>query len=264
MSEIRDATHKKHDELRSPDKPSVNGYYPSQFTKIHYSPRSALPTIDEDSGCDIELSKPSHHSTPTPRVICDKTRKKLRPPQRLVNQVTSLILEGEPRDNACDYDVSWLSGKRFSPVTSSLGWFCEAKRIRRVLTELQIDTAMESETLYNSLCNGEICFCCQVKFSFFRKSHLNCEVCGRKVCASCITFVIQGDLEMVSRDSTRSSHDSGLGSREIESIPRDYIDDENRSIFGQLRKLFRNGANSAEEKHCKMCKDCKDFIQMHF
>ena len=271
MSEIRDDAIQKYESeaLRSPIKPIESCYNQrnrSQFPVIYRSPprsKSVLPKIDEEvQSPGDELPKPSHHSTPT--VICNKTRKVLRPPQRLVNQVTTWILEGEPQDSSCSYDVSWLPGQRLSPMTSSLGWFREAKRIRRVLTELQIDTAMDDASLYHALRNGEICFCCRDnKFSLFHRSYVNCEVCERKICSSCITRVSSCELGMSSHDSTLSSHDSGMSSRDFESCSRDEIDGGNGSFFGQIRKVFKPKANSGE-KYSNMCKDCRDCIQRYF
>jgi hypothetical protein len=273
MSEIRDDTMQQYkiEVLRSPDR-MIESYYdqknPTQFPAIYRSPprsKSILPKIDEEvqsPESDIKLPKPSYHSTPT--VLSNKTRKVLRPPQRLVNQVTTWILENEPKDSSCSYDVSWLPEQKPSPMSSSLGWFCEAKRIRRVLTELQIDTAMDDETLYNALRNGEICFCCRVtKFSLFNRSYMNCEVCERKICSTCITRVTSRELGMSLHDSTLGSHDSGLSSSDFESCSRDEIDSDNGSIFGQIRKVFKTKTNS-REKYSNMCKDCRDFIQRHF
>jgi hypothetical protein len=276
MSEIRDDTIQKYgcqnEALHSPLQPSESYHDRKKTTKfpvIYQSPprsiSSNLPKIDEEVQSPenvAALPKPSFQSTPT--VVSNKTRKLLRPPQRLVNQVTTWILEGQPKDSSCSYDVSWLQEQNHSPVSSSLGWFREAKRIRHVLTELQIDTAMDDETLYNALCNSEICFCCRVtKFSLFHRSYMDCEVCERKICSSCITRVPLHELGMNSHDSTMGSHDSGMSSQDFESFSREEIDGDNGGIFRQIRRVFKPKANSGE-KYSNMCKDCWDFIQRYF
>ena len=273
MSEIRDDTMQKYqiEAFHSPLKSSKtydDHKNTTKFSVMYQSPprsKSSLATINEEIEIPESLvkpPKPSYHSTPT--VVSNKTRKLLRPPQRLVNQVTTWILEGEHKDSSCSYDVSWLPEQNHHPISSSLGWYCEAKRIRQVLTELQIDTAMDDETLYNALYNGEICFCCRVtKFSLFHRSCMNCEVCERKICSTCITRVSSSELGMSLNDSTLGSHDSGMSSRDFESFSREEIDEDNRSIFRQIRKVFKPKANHSE-KYSNMCKDCRVFIQRYF
>lgn len=234
------------------------GYEHENHTKCfgaHAStPRSTsiLPRINErvesPEPTSFEHAKPTDHSTPT--VIRNQGRKVLRPPQRLVNQVTTWILDEEPQ--------------QLNPVVSSLGWFCEAKRIRRVLTDLQIDTAMEDESLYNALRNGDICFCCRVaKFSLFHRSSTVCEICERKVCSSCTSHVTSRELGMNSHDSTLDSHDSGIGSRDFISCSGVEMDQShNGSLLGQLRKVFKPKAIVGESYN--ICKDCRDCIQRYF
>ncbi|XP_028402687.1 uncharacterized protein LOC114525509 [Dendronephthya gigantea] len=213
---------------------------------------STLPRINEKvespEPAAFEHSKPTDHSTPT--IFRNKGRKVLRPPQRLVNQVTTWMLDQEPQ--------------QLKPVVSSLGWFREAKRIRRVLTDLQIDTAMEDDSLYNALRNGDLCFCCRVaKFSLFYRSCTVCEVCERKVCSSCTTNVTSRELGISLHDSTLDSHDSGISSRDFRSCSGVELDQShNGSLFGQLRKVFKPKA-SVEESY-NVCKDCRDCIQRYF
>ena len=272
MSEIRDDTLKKHqiELLHSPVsiESSGNKRIPSQFLGPYRSPprsKWTLPKIDklgESPEAGIQLPKPSYHSTPT--VICDKTRKVLRPPQRLVNQVTTWILEGESKNSSYSYDVSWLPGQQLSYETSSLGWFEEAKRIRHVLTELKMDTAMDDEVLYKALKNGEICFCCQAnKFTLFYRSCANCEVCERKICSSCITRATVRETAVNSHDSTIGSRDSGVSSRDFENCSHEEVNGNNSSILGQIRKAFKSKASGGESL-CNMCKECRNFIQTYF
>ena len=264
MSEIRDDTIQKcRTEIQiSPVESRHEPIDPSQFPSIDRNPQRhrIITKIDEEadgSESDFQGFKPCYNSTPT--IVCNKTRKVLRPPERLVNEVTTWILEGEPKDSWCSHDESWSN-----PMTSSLGCFREAKRIRRVLTELQIDTAMDDAILYNVLRNGEVCFCCRVsKFSLFHRSYINCEVCERKICSLCITRVTLNELGMTSHDSTFGSQDSGMGSRDFESPSRKQIDKENGNIFRQIRKVFKPKISTGE-KFFSMCKDCRDFIQRYF
>ena len=272
MSEIRDDTIQEHQievqrslvTIESCNKKRNISRFPGMCPTPSRS-KITLPKIDElveSPEAYIQLPKPSYHSTPT--VIGDRTRKVLRPPERLVNQVTTWILEGEPKDSSNLYDVSWLPEQQPSHTTSSLGWFEEAKRIRRVLTELQIDTAMGDDALYKALKNEEICFCCQAnKFKLFHRSCMNCEVCERKICSSCITRTTVQDIPVNRHDSTIGSRDSGVNSRDFENCSQEDADSEDSSIFGQIRKAFKSKPSGGESL-CNMCQDCKNFIQSYF
>ena len=223
----------------------------------------------------VHVGKPVFFSTPT--ATCKPARKVLRPPQRLVDQVTSWMLEVEAHatskspDSFCasasvaksgiltpgewaeldshgsDRDVSWSPWRQQSTPSSAAGdWFREVTRIRRVLMEIELDASMEDESLYDALQNGKVCFCCRhTKFSLFNRWGVGCDVCQKRVCDACVVQAKPRDLGMSSSDATEIRHGNG--------------------VFKQIRRVFKQKPGGREnDEDLKLCKDCRDFVQRFY
>lgn len=261
MSEIRRENIKKGKTEESP--PSYHAdALPSPIARFSNNSLTTIVEKQENTESSLQVLKPSNQSTPA--AICRKTRKILRPPQRLVNQVTTWMMETSPDhdDDSCRHEGSESS--EHEHVSSSIGWLQEMKRIRRVLTELQIDTAMDSEMIYNALRNGSMCFCCRAtKFTMFSRSYGICEICERKSCLSCIRTISMRDLSKETKNSTMWSRDSGMISRDSDDWSCDASHVEAGGVFGQLRKIFKLKSQSYEKFKSEICKDCVEFIQKY-
>ena len=290
MSELRQDVARRREAVASPSFPitwhplsvvsmkdTCSQQYSQGLPEIQNPPRQKLvrqtPTkIPEqlDLGEKIEVGKPSLSSTPS--APCKPIRKVLRPPQRLVDQVTSWMLETddwitddtpgfctttrvhepgtsyerewtELDSQGLENDLSWSSGRQQSSLSLSEEWFKEIMQIRGVLTELQLDTVMDKETLFEGLQTGKICFCCRrTKLSVFSRGVI-CEICNRKVCSLCT-------IQAKSREMGITGHN------QLGTYPKE-------GVLKHIHRVLTTQRN-IKEKDIKVCKDCRDFLQRFY